>query len=108
MEVVILVLILVVAVLISNVIASKVTQVPLAFIEIAMGLLMAFVVPFYRHYTMNPELFMLAVLAPLMFYEGLNTNASLTSFYVNNLLAGRRVSTRHNQYCRGSGPFSTQ
>ncbi|AMV63472.1 Na+/H+ antiporter [Pediococcus damnosus] len=74
MEVVILVLILVVAVLISNVIASKVTQVPLAFIEIAMGLLMAFVVPFYRHYTMNPELFMLAVLAPLMFYEGLNTN----------------------------------
>lgn len=74
MEVVILVLVLVIAVLISNVIASKITQIPLAFIEIAVGLLMAFFVPYYRHYTMNPELFMLAVLAPLMFYEGLNTN----------------------------------
>lgn len=74
MEIVVLVLVLVIAVLISNIIASKLTQVPLAFIEIAIGLLVAFVVPYYRHYTMNPDLFMLVVLAPLMFYDGLNTN----------------------------------
>ncbi|GAB5052626.1 cation:proton antiporter [Pediococcus ethanolidurans] len=74
MEIVILVLVLVIAVLVSNIIASKFTQVPLAFIEIAVGLLVAFIVPYYRHYTMNPDLFMLVVLAPLMFYEGLNTN----------------------------------
>lgn len=74
MEIVVLVLVLIIAVLISNIIASKLTQIPLAFIEIAIGLLVALIVPYYRHYTMDPALFMLVVLAPLMFYEGLNTN----------------------------------
>ncbi|WP_412989751.1 cation:proton antiporter [Pediococcus siamensis] len=74
MEIVVLVLVLIIAVLISNIIASKLTQVPLAFIEIGVGLVVAVIVPYYRHYNMDPNLFMLVVLAPLMFYEGLNTN----------------------------------
>ncbi|WP_353989952.1 sodium:proton antiporter [Pediococcus argentinicus] len=74
MEIVLAVLTLIIAVIISNVIATKISFIPQAIIQIGMGLILSLIPTAYQHFSLDPKLFMVAIIAPLMFYDGANTN----------------------------------
>ncbi|WP_334328325.1 cation:proton antiporter [Companilactobacillus sp. HBUAS59699] len=73
METVFLILLLVAAVVVANAIYARFNLVPVAFLQIAAGLVLSFV-PLYKHFELEPELFLLAIIAVLMFNDGQNTN----------------------------------
>lgn len=63
----------IVAVILSSVISMKLPKVPVAFIQIALGALL-FLIPITIHFEFSSEVFMLAVIAPLLFVEGSNVH----------------------------------
>jgi NhaP-type Na+/H+ or K+/H+ antiporter len=73
MSIVFFVLILIIATVFSNALDTKIKFLPRAIIQIMMGLALSFI-PNFNHFNLNPEVFMLAIIAPLMFYDGMNTN----------------------------------
>ncbi|EHJ09061.1 cation:proton antiporter [Staphylococcus simiae] len=62
-------LIFIFAVVISSVINNRFPQIPTAFIQIALGVLIFFI-PIDVEFEFNSEVFMFAVIAPLLFVEG--------------------------------------
>ena len=62
-------LIFIIAVIISSIIHNRFPQIPMAFIQIFLGVCL-FIVPIPMHFEFNSEVFMLAVIAPLLFVEG--------------------------------------
>lgn len=75
MEVFYAVLLLVLATIVANTIYPYFPAIPLAFYQIFAGALLS-LVPLYHHFILEPEVFMLLIIAPLMFYDGRNANAS--------------------------------
>ncbi|WP_125590841.1 cation:proton antiporter [Companilactobacillus jidongensis] len=73
METVFLVLLIVLAVVAANAIYARFNMVPVAFLQIAAGLVLSFV-PLYKHFELEPELFLFGIIAVLMFNDGQNTN----------------------------------
>lgn len=67
------ILLLIAAVIVANAIFTKFQQVPVAFLQIAAGLILA-TFPLYRHFELEPEIFMLVIISMLMFNDGQNTS----------------------------------
>lgn len=67
------VLLLVVAAIAANIIYAVYPKIPLAFYEIGAGILLS-LVPLFNHFHLEPEIFMLMIIAPLMFNDGQNTD----------------------------------
>ncbi len=59
-------LIFIFAVIISSVINNRFPQIPTAFIQIALGVII-FIIPIQVDFQFNSEVFMFAVIAPLLF-----------------------------------------
>ena len=57
------------AVIISSIIYNRFPKIPTAFIQIALGVCL-FVLPIPMHFEFESEVFMMAVIAPLLFVEG--------------------------------------
>lgn len=73
MEIFYSVSLLVVAAVAANIIYTEWPKVPLAFYQIGAGLLLSFL-PLFHHYVLYPEMFMLIIIAPLLFSDGQATN----------------------------------
>ncbi|QDW99934.1 sodium:proton antiporter [Staphylococcus chromogenes] len=71
----------IVAVILSSVISMKIPKVPVAFIQIALGVLL-FLIPITIHFEFSSEVFMLAVIAPLLFVEGSNVHREKLLQYI--------------------------
>lgn len=67
------VILLMVASFISSMIYTKFDKIPLAFYQIASGLILA-LFPMFHNFTLSSELFISAVIAPILFNDGQNTN----------------------------------
>lgn len=74
MEVFYAVLLLVLATIVANTIYPYFPAIPQAFYQIFAGAILS-LVPLYHHFVLEPEVFMLLIIAPLMFYDGRNANA---------------------------------
>ncbi len=75
-EIFLTVALLVTAAVGANIVYTIFPRIPLAFYQIGAGLLLA-VVPTFEHFDLEPELFMLLIISPLMFNDGQSTNYSL-------------------------------
>lgn len=75
MDTVFLVLLLIAAVVAANIIYWRFNNIPIAFIQIAVGLLFSFI-PIYKHFELEPEIFLLVIISVLMFNDGQNTSLS--------------------------------
>ncbi|MCT6872840.1 MAG: sodium:proton antiporter [Bombilactobacillus mellis] len=73
MELFFSVLLLVMATVVANIIYSLFPRVPLAFYQIGAGFILSWL-PQFNHFQLEPEIFFLVILAPLMFNEGQNTS----------------------------------
>jgi len=69
MELFFSVLLLVMATVVANIIYSLFPRVPLAFYQIGAGFILSWL-PQFNHFQLEPEIFFLIILAPLMFNEG--------------------------------------
>ncbi|KRN01414.1 NhaP-type Na+ H+ and K+ H+ antiporter [Levilactobacillus senmaizukei DSM 21775 = NBRC 103853] len=67
------VLLLVLATIVANTIYPYFPAIPQAFYQIAAGAILS-LAPLYHHFVLEPEIFMLVIIAPLMFYDGQNAN----------------------------------
>lgn len=83
MSVIFFVLTLITASILSNVLDSKISFLPRAIAQILIGLILS-LVPNFNHFNLNPELFMLAIIAPLMYYDGMNTNINKLKLTIGN------------------------
>ena len=68
---------LIVAAIVSNIISSAFNKIPLTFFEIACGFALSFL-PLFHHYSLYPEMFMICIIAPLLYTDG--TKANLKQF----------------------------
>lgn len=68
------IILLILATIVANTIYPYFPIIPKAFYQIFMGALLS-LVPLYHHFVLEPEMFMLIIIAPLMFYDGQNANA---------------------------------
>ena len=75
MDTVFLVLLLIAAVIVANIISSNFNKIPVAFIQIAAGLVLSFF-PIYKHFELEPEIFLLVIISVLMFNDGQHTSLS--------------------------------
>ena len=66
MELFLNILLLIAATITANIIYALFSQIPLAFYQIALGFLLSWL-PQFNNFTLNPELFFLLIIAPLMF-----------------------------------------
>lgn len=62
-------LIFIIAVIISSIIHNKFPKIPMAFVQIALGVCV-YILPIPTHFEFDSEVFMMAVIAPLLFVEG--------------------------------------
>ncbi|WP_411503782.1 Na+/H+ antiporter [Brevibacillus centrosporus] len=69
MEILLMVLVLLLLIGVSNVISRFVPFIPIPLIQIALGIVAAFL-PSLHHVPLNPELFMVLFIAPLLFNDG--------------------------------------
>lgn len=86
MEIFYSVSLLVVAAVAANIIYTEWPQIPLAFYQIGAGLLLSFL-PLFHHYVLYPEMFMLIIIAPLLFSDGQSTNFRNLQRSVNQILS---------------------
>lgn len=75
MDTVFLVLLLIAAVIIANIFSWKFDKIPVAFIQIATGLVLS-LLPIYNHFELEPEIFLLVIISVLMFNDGQHTSLS--------------------------------
>jgi len=68
------VVLLLVATIVANTVYPYFPVIPKAFYQIFAGAILS-LVPMYHHFVLEPEMFMLIIIAPLMFYDGKNANA---------------------------------
>jgi CPA1 family monovalent cation:H+ antiporter len=76
-----------VAIIIANFLTQAFPKIPQALWQIVGGILLA-IVPVINHYVimLNPEWFMMLVIAPLLFYEGQRTQAKLISKHFKSII----------------------
>ncbi|WP_125769381.1 cation:proton antiporter [Companilactobacillus furfuricola] len=67
------ILLIIAAVIVANAVFDKFQLVPVAFLQIAAGLILA-IFPLYQHFELEPEIFMLVIISMLMFNDGQNTS----------------------------------
>ncbi|WP_407888499.1 Na+/H+ antiporter [Levilactobacillus sp. N40-8-2] len=67
------VVLLIVATIVANTVYPYFPVIPKAFYQIFAGAILS-LVPMYHHFVLEPEMFMLIIIAPLMFYDGQNAN----------------------------------
>ncbi|QBO37353.1 sodium:proton antiporter [Periweissella cryptocerci] len=67
------IILVMVGVLIAQLIGGNLNKIPLAFIQIAIGIGLSFI-PLLNHFEMEPKLFLLVIIAPLMFNDSQNIN----------------------------------
>lgn len=72
MDSLVLFILMVAGVLLSAIVSKYIPQIPLALIQIMIGLLLAIVPIEQTTIHFEPELFMIGIIAPLVFYEGQN------------------------------------
>lgn len=73
MQTVFLVLLLVAAVVVANAVYARFNQIPVAFLQIGAGLILS-LIPLYRNFELEPEIFLFIIISILMFNDGQNTN----------------------------------
>lgn len=73
MQTVFLVLLLIAAVVAANAVYARFTLLPVAFLQIAAGLVLS-LIPLYRNFELEPEVFLFVIISVLMFNDGQNTN----------------------------------
>lgn len=86
MSAILLIMLLAVAVVVANIFSLIWPVIPLAVYQIAAGLLLSLNSQF-DHFTFEPELFMLAIIAPLMFNDGQNQSARSLSKNLSSILS---------------------
>lgn len=69
MELLFFVLLMIVGIVVSSTINKYLPKIPLALIQISVGVIMT-CLPIAHELTFKPEIFMLCIIAPLVFYEG--------------------------------------
>ena len=77
---------LVVAAIIANIVYTEWPKIPLAFYQIGAGLLLSFL-PLFHHYILYPEMFMLIIIAPLLFSDGQATDSRSLQRSVKQILS---------------------
>lgn len=75
MDIFLMITMIMVTGLIANVIGRLITAIPLAFIQIVAGMLLSLIPPL-ADFQMEPELFLLIIIAPLLFNDSQNTKLS--------------------------------
>ncbi len=65
------VMLLIIATVTANMVYPHFPLIPQAFYQIFAGMLLS-MLPIYNHFTLEPEMFMLIIIAPLMFHDGQN------------------------------------
>ncbi|MCY9807420.1 sodium:proton antiporter [Lentilactobacillus senioris] len=80
------VLILLLGVVTANVVGNHIKWLPLPMLYIISGLLLA-IIPFYRHFLFNPELFMFLVVTPLLYNDAQNASRYWISRGAINILS---------------------
>lgn len=73
MEIFYAIVLLVVATIAANLVYPLFPAIPQAFYQIFAGAILS-IVPYFHHFGLEPEVFMLIIIAPLMFYDGQNTD----------------------------------
>ncbi|AKP68228.1 cation:proton antiporter [Companilactobacillus ginsenosidimutans] len=73
MNTVFLVLLLVAAVVAANALYTRFSIVPVAFLQIGAGLILS-LFPIYKHFELEPEVFLLVIISVLMFNDGQKTS----------------------------------
>lgn len=73
LQTVFLVLLLVAAVVVANAVYARFNQIPVAFLQIGAGLILS-LIPLYRNFELEPEIFLFVIISILMFNDGQNTN----------------------------------
>lgn len=66
-------LIILLGVVAANVVSNHIKWLPLPMLYILGGLLLS-IIPFYRHFLFNPELFMFLVVTPLLYNDAQNAS----------------------------------
>ncbi|UQS82157.1 sodium:proton antiporter [Bombilactobacillus folatiphilus] len=79
-------LLLVGATIVANIIYSIYPKIPLAFYQIIIGFLLSWL-PEFTHFNLEPELFFLIVIAPLMFNDGQQTDFRSLRHNFHNVLS---------------------
>lgn len=77
-------IIFIIAVVISSIIHNRFPKIPTAFIQIALGVAI-FTLPIPIHFDFDSEVFMMAVIAPLLFVEGTHVSRTKLLEYKNQL-----------------------
>ncbi|KRL47411.1 NhaP-type Na+ H+ and K+ H+ antiporter [Levilactobacillus spicheri DSM 15429] len=67
------VVLLMVATIVANLVYPIFPRIPQAFYQIFAGAVLS-LVPYFHHFMLEPEMFMLIIIAPLMFHDGQNTD----------------------------------
>lgn len=86
MEIFFIVILLMLSVLIANLVGKAVPWIPLAFIQIGFGAGLS-LLPQFSHFTIEPEVFLLVVIAPLLFNDSQNTKLRELAKYFKTTFA---------------------
>ncbi len=79
-------LIFIIAIVIASLIHSLfIKKIPLAFIQIFIGILI-FILPIPVHFDFNTEVFMLLLIAPLLFVDGVNVSRESFGLYITPIM----------------------
>ncbi|WP_173021282.1 cation:proton antiporter [Secundilactobacillus folii] len=80
------IILLVIAAIAANIVYDIYPKIPLAFYQIGAGVLLS-LVPLFNNFHLQPEVFMLAIIAPLMFNDGQNTDTHLLRRNLNSTVS---------------------
>lgn len=86
MEEFFVIVLLMVSVLVANLLSKWLTWIPLAFLQIGVGMLLS-LAPQFAHFQMQPELFLLVIIAPLLFNDSQNTKLRELAKYFETTFA---------------------
>jgi len=86
LQTVFLVLLLIAAVVAANAVYSRFTLLPVAFLQIAAGLVLS-LIPLYQDFELEPEVFLFVIISVLMFNDGQNTNVRRLSRQLGTTLS---------------------
>lgn len=87
MDTIFAIFLLLTAVVAANIIHLVYPKIPLSIYQIVAGILMVSLPTTATNFTLHPELFMMAVIAPLMFNDGQNQSFRILSKNVKNILS---------------------
>ncbi|WP_072152534.1 cation:proton antiporter [Weissella viridescens] len=79
MDFLFVILVIMAAIIIANFLSQLMPKIPQAFWQILAGIILALIPGTLHQIHLEPDLFLMLVIAPLLFYEGQHTNASVIS-----------------------------